>query len=360
MVSLGSSVLVPSVQELATRHKNTVPSRYLRPHQDPPAIDVSLPSIPIIDMNKLRLQQSSADELERLHSACKEWGFFQLINHGVSSSLIDKMKTDMKDLFNLPLEEKKKYWQQADDLEGFGNAFVQSEEQKLDWGDMFFLTTLPNSLRKPRLFDHLPSSFRETMEAYSMELQSLAMTVFGLMSRALGVKGDELNELFDGGFQSLRLNCYPPCPQPESVVGLSPHSDGGGLTILLQANEMEGLQVKKEGLWVPVKPLPNAFVINIGDSLEIITNGVYPSIEHRGMVNSTRERLSIAAFHNPKMTAEIGPLRSLISPENPALFRRVGAEKFHKDLFARKLKGKAFVDSMRVGHEEGSAAVATD
>ncbi|KAJ8639010.1 hypothetical protein MRB53_015704 [Persea americana] len=119
------------------------------------------------------------------------------------------------------------------------------------------------------------------------------------------------------------MNYYPPCPQPESVIGLSPHSDAVGLTILLQINEMEGLQIRKEGLWIPVKPLPNAFIINIGDIVEIISNGVYRSIEHRATANSEQERLSIAAFHSPRLTAEIGPVPSLISPEKESRGREV-------------------------------------
>ena len=67
----------------------------------------------------------------------------------------------------------------------------------------------------------------------------------------------------------MRMNYYPPCPQPEQVIGLTPHSDAVGLTILLQINEMEGLQIKKEGMWVPVKPLPETFVVNVGDVLEV-------------------------------------------------------------------------------------------
>ena len=63
------------------------------------------------------------------------------------------------------------------------------------------------------------------------------------------------------------MNYYPPCPQPELVVGLPPHSAAVGLTILLQLNEMEGLQIKKAGMWVPVKPLSDAFVFNIVDIL---------------------------------------------------------------------------------------------
>lgn len=85
--------------------------------------------------------------------------------------------------------------------------------------------------------------------------------------------------------------------------------------------------------------------------LQIISNGVYPSIEHRATANSVQERLSIAAFHSPRLTAEIGPAPSLISPENPALFRRIGVEKYVVDVFPQKLQGKAYLDSMRINHE---------
>jgi len=92
------------------------------------------------------------------------------------------------------------------------------------------------------------------------------------MANALKVDPEEIRELFGQGTQSTRINYYPPCPQPELVIGLNSHSDGGGLTILLQGNEVEGLQIKKDGLWIPVKPLPNAFIINLGDMLEVIIN----------------------------------------------------------------------------------------
>lgn len=82
--------------------------------------------------------------------------------------------------------------------------------------------------------------------------------------------GEYMRELFGEGMQTMRMNYYPPCPEPEKVIGLSPHSDGVGLTILLQLNQMEGLQIKKDGMWIPISPLPNAFIVNIGDILEVI------------------------------------------------------------------------------------------
>ena len=82
------------------------------------------------------------------------------MNHGVSSSLVEKVKAEIHELFNLPIDEKKKFWQQPGDIEGFGQLFITSEEQKLDWGYGFTLTTFPTHLRKPHLFPKLPLPFR--------------------------------------------------------------------------------------------------------------------------------------------------------------------------------------------------------
>ena len=100
-----------------------------------------------------------------------------------------------------------------------------------------------------------------------------------LMTKALRIKTNELLELLEDVSQSMRMNYYPPCPLPEHVIGINPHSDAGALTILLQANEMEGLQVRKDGMWIPVKPLSNAFVINVGDILEV--TGKKPFTSHK-------------------------------------------------------------------------------
>ncbi|KAJ0081776.1 hypothetical protein Patl1_10083 [Pistacia atlantica] len=156
------SLPVPSVQELAKEPLTTVPSRYVRSDQDPTSTSnaTSLPPLPAIDLQKLLSGDLMDLELDKLHHACKEWGFFQLINHGVSSSLVEKMKIETQEFFNLPMEEKKKYWQKEGDTEGFGQLFVVSKEQKLDWSDLFLVNTIPIRLRKPHLFPKLPLPFR--------------------------------------------------------------------------------------------------------------------------------------------------------------------------------------------------------
>ncbi|BFG28935.1 hypothetical protein CerSpe_152090 [Prunus speciosa] len=350
----GGSLIVPSVQELAKKPIITIPPRYIQPHhhhhQQDQVIFNSDAEIPFIDMHKL-LSQDSVDyesELAKLDFACKEWGFFQLVNHGVSSSLMEKIKTEVQDFFNLPMEDKKKLWQTPGDVEGFGQAFVVSEDQKLDWADMFFMTTLPVQIRRPHLFPNLPSPFRETLEDYSLELRNLAMTILSQMETALQMEDKEVTKLFGDGTQSMRMNYYPPCPLPAEVIGLTPHSDSVGLTILLQVNEMDGLQVKKDEIWVPVKPLPDAFIVNVGDILEIRTNGVYRSIEHRATVNSVKERLSIATFYNPGFGCEIGPAPSLVTEQTPAAYTRVGVDDYFKAYLQRKLQGKSFLDELRI------------
>ncbi|KAK6229226.1 hypothetical protein SCA6_018177 [Theobroma cacao] len=347
-VVLGNSLLVPCVQELAKETMTTLPPRYLRPDLEQTTVPADGLEIPVIDMKSLLCDESMDSELAKLDYACKEWGFFQLVNHGVSSSLMEKTKTEIQDFFNLPMEEKQKFWQYQGEVEGFGQSFVVSEEQKLDWGDLFFMTSLPPHFRKPHLFPNLPLPLRDTLDSYSLELKTLSMTLLTNMVKALDMRVEEMNEMFEGGMQSFRMNYYPPCPQPEQAIGLRPHSDAVGLTILLQLNQVEGLQIKKDGKWTPVKPLPDAFIVNVGDILEMVTNGAYRSIEHRATVNCEIERLSIATFWSPRYDGEVGPAPSLISPEKPVLFKKLRVEEYFKGLFARELQGKSYLDTMRI------------
>lgn len=68
---------------------------------------------------------------------------------------------------------------------------------------------------------------------------------------------------------SMRVDYYPTCSSPDKVLGLSPHSDPSSITILMQDNNVVGLQIQHDGGWVPVKPVPNSLIINVGDVLEV-------------------------------------------------------------------------------------------
>ena len=101
----------------------------------------------------------------------------QLINHEVSCRLVEKLKIEIEEFFKLPIEEKNKFGQQNGDVEGYGNSFVVSEEQKLNWGDRLYFTTSPPHLRKPHLFPNLPPSFR-----FSLSLTLVNICLFEFMN----------------------------------------------------------------------------------------------------------------------------------------------------------------------------------
>lgn len=87
---------------------------------------------------------------------------------------------------------------------------------------------------------------------------------------SLGLREDVFADMFGVAVQAMRMNYYPPCSRPDLVLGLSPHSDGSALTVLQQGKGSSvGLQILKDNIWVPVKPIPNALVINVGDTIEV-------------------------------------------------------------------------------------------
>jgi isopenicillin N synthase-like dioxygenase len=85
---------------------------------------------------------------------------------------------------------------------------------------------------------------------------------------------------------------------------------------------------------------------------QIVTNGIYRSIEHRAIVNSVKEILSMATFYSPKWEDVMGPAPSLITLESPRLFKRIGAAYYFRGYFSRKLDGKSYIDVMRIHNDE--------
>jgi isopenicillin N synthase-like dioxygenase len=348
-MEFGGSLPVENVQDLAARVNKNVPDQYLRGDTEMGEVlsSESL-QIPVVDMSKLNGNQSDHDtELEKLHLACKDWGFFQLINHGVPEEVIQQVKIDIEEFFKLPLDDKKAYAQLPNTLEGYGQAFVLSEDQKLDWGDMLLLFSQPPSRRNMRFWPKKPASFSATLDMYSSEFVKLSICLLSFMAKNLKLDPSKLVRMFEGGIQGFRMNYYPKCPQARNVIGLSPHSDSSGLIILLQVNDVDGLQIRKDNKWVAIKPLPGAFIVNIGDTIEIITNGEYKSIEHRAVVNPEKERLSIAAFHSPKLEATVGPLADF-TMEKAAHYKTMSHEDYIRLLTATKLDGKNRLDHIRL------------
>ncbi|CAL4940587.1 unnamed protein product [Urochloa decumbens] len=330
------SLPVPNVQALAEACKRSdeqIPERYIRPEASTDEVfsgSESDSAIPVIDFSKLCDSKSSHEELGKLGSACRQWGFFQLINHGVPDEVIQDLKKDMAEFFELPLEAKKVYSMPPNRLEGYGQAFVVSEEQKLDWADMFALVLRPIESRDMRLWPAHPPPFRNSIDRYSIETAKVARRLFEFMAKDMGCEPESLLEVFRDLPQGLRMNYYPPCRQADKVLGLSPHTDAAGLTLQLQVNDVPGLQINKDGKWFAVDALDCALVVIIGDILEILSNGKYRCVVHRAVVRPSRERISAAVFHRPCQDAVVGPLPEL---GGMARYRSIGYLDFMKRYF---------------------------
>ncbi|VVA95588.1 unnamed protein product [Arabis nemorensis] len=153
------------------------------------------------------------------------------------------------------------------------------------------------------------------MREYREEVRKLASKMMEVMDENLGLPKGYMKKAFNEGmgdgeetaFFGTKVSHYPPCPHPELVSGLRAHTDAGGVVLLFQDDEYDGLQVLKDGEWIDVQPLPNAIVINTGDQIEVLSNGRYKSAWHRVLAREEGNRRSIASFYNPSYKAAIGP-----------------------------------------------------
>lgn len=174
-----------------------------------------------------------------------------------------------------------------------------------------------------------PFVHSDVVVEYEEAMKKLAEKLTWLVLASLGISNQDIQWAGprDGGLQgacaALQLNSYPTCPDPDRAMGLAAHTDSTILTILYQ-NAISGLQVLKEGTgWVTVPPLPGGLVINIGDLLHILSNGLYPSVLHRVLVNRTQQRLSAAYLYGPPAGVKISPHPKVVGPSRPPLYRPV-------------------------------------
>ncbi|KAL5782320.1 hypothetical protein ACOSP7_007349 [Xanthoceras sorbifolium] len=346
---------IHDVQELRKTKPTTIPERFVKDVTERPTLDTTLSEllthIPIINISKL--MNGNPDEFQseilNLTTACEEWGFFQVVNHGIDLSLFESIEKVTKDFFMLPLEEKQKYSMKPGTVQGYGQAFIFSEDQKLDWCNMFALGLEPEGIRNPKLWPTEPAAFNGTLESYSSEVRKFCQILLKYIAVSLGLKGDVFEEMFGVAVQAVRMNYYPPCSRPDLVMGLSPHSDGSAITVLQQENGCPaGLQILKDNTWVPVQSIPNALVINIGDSLEVLTNGRYRSVEHRAVVHEESDRLSIVTFYAPSYAIEIGPMPEFVDENNQCKYRRYNHGEYSKHYVTNKLRGKKNLDFARI------------
>ncbi|KAE7997403.1 hypothetical protein FH972_002043 [Carpinus fangiana] len=277
-------------------------------------------TVPVIDLN-------DPNALNLIGHACKTWGVFQVTNHGVSQELLDDIEGAGRSLFSLPVQQKLKAARSPDGVSGYGFARISSFFPKLMWSEGYTIVGSPVEQFR-QLWPQDYSKFCDIVEDYEREMKRLAGRLMWLMLGSLGISKDDIKWAgpkgqFKRASAALQLNFYPACPDPDRAMGLAAHTDSTLLTILYQ-NNTSGLQVLREGTgWITVPPLPGALVVNVGDLLHILSNGLYPSVLHRAVVNRTRYRLSIAYLYGPPANVKISPIQKLLGPRNPPLYRPV-------------------------------------
>ncbi|KAL7252833.1 hypothetical protein ACSBR1_007398 [Camellia fascicularis] len=333
-----------------------IPTKYILPVSDRPengdhnANNYGI-TLPVVDFAQLQGSNRS-QVLQSLSKACEEYGFFQLINHGMGSEVIQKMIDASRRFFELPFEERAKYM--SSDMRSpvrYGTSFNQKKDGVFCWRDFLKLSCHPLSDVLP-FWPSSPSDLREGAVNYSKQIHFLYVMLMEAILESLGLTetGDDNDGIlkeFEDGSQLMVVNCYPSCPEPDLTLGMPAHSDYGLLTLLLQ-DEVKGLQIQHQGRWVTVEPIPNSFVVNVGDHLEIFSNGRYKSVLHRVVVNSLKSRISVASLHSRPIDSVVRPSPKLINEANPRRYKDTDFATFLEYIISCEPKSKNFLESRKL------------
>ncbi|XVF32409.1 hypothetical protein REPUB_Repub17cG0079900 [Reevesia pubescens] len=306
------------------RYKNqSLPDSFIFPPDKRPG-NLVIPrckTVPVIDLSDNR-----TDAIQQIMKASQEFGVFQIVNHGVPENIISDTRSVLKEFFEMPVEDKASLY--LEDPRRCKLVTISSNhdrEQTHLWRD---------NLRHPchpleeciKYWPEIPTRYREVIAAYSIEAKKLGLRILELLCEGLGIDSG----YFEGKLSedlNLSVNHYPPCPDPSLTLGVPRHCDPNILTILLQG-DVSGLQVFKDGEWIGVEPLPNAFVINIGYQLQVISNNKLKSAEHRAVTNSSDARTSVVFFIYPSEDSIIEPAKSLVTATHPPLCRAFQFKEF--------------------------------
>ncbi|KAL2530790.1 1-aminocyclopropane-1-carboxylate oxidase-like protein 1 [Forsythia ovata] len=307
-------------------------------------------SVPIIDFAGIDEDETRRSEIiNKIRDACERWGFFQIINHGIPTSVMDEMMDAVSRFHEQDTEVKKQYYSRD-----FSKKFIYNSNFDLYqgpaayWRDGFECILAPH----PPEPEELPVVCRGIMAKYANYVMSLGITLFELLSQALGLKPHHLNEMNCSEGLLLLGNYYPACPEPELTAGLSSHTDSGFLTIL-QQDQIGGLQVLHENQWIDAPSLPGVLIVNIADLLQLITNDKFKSVHHRVLAKKTGPRISVACFfrtHFQEGTSSrpYGPIKELLSDENPPIYKEITIKEFIVQRYKNGLNGISALSSFKL------------
>ncbi|KAI4354064.1 hypothetical protein L6164_002964 [Bauhinia variegata] len=314
-----------------------------------PVVDPATCSLPLVD-----LSDPNSTSLKR--QACEKWGAFQMINHGIPLNVFEEVEIQTRRLFTLPTQQKLSALRSPDSVTGYGMPHIQTFYPKLMWTEGFQLIGYPMK-DATKLWPNQPdqqTNFCDAMEKYQKEMKAFTEKLFGMLLGSLGLTLEDVHwynsaEGFSKHIAVLSLNSYPVCPDPSHAMGIAPHTDTSLITVLYQSGTT-GLQVLQDGVgWVPVTPIAGALVVNLGDLMHMVSNGLSKSILHRAFANNSNHRVSVAYFFGPPSGSEISPLAKLIDHDHPPEFNPVTWKEF------LETKTKHFLKAIELLRNKGAA-----
>ena len=292
--------------------------------------------IPVIDVAGL----FSADAAARrecgraIGAACRDVGFFYVVNHGIAQPRIDEVFAAARRFFALPEAEKmavalarSPFMRGYFPLEGevldpalggdYKEGFDMALDLPLDDPDV----VARKLLHGPNQWPARPAEFRPVVQGYFDDLIELGRTLSRGFALSLDLPEDFFTRRMRRPTAILRLLRYPPNPLAAAMAKAQPgcgaHSDYGYLTILAQ-DAVGGLQVQnRAGKWIDARPIPGAYVCNIGDMMAQWTNDRFAATQHRVVSSPDRERFSIPFFFHPDFDTEVACLPSCQSEDDP-------------------------------------------
>lgn len=235
-----------------------------------------------------------------------------------------RVKKNGKQFFALPMERKLPV--RAPDF-----VFGYTGGSPVNWKSKWWLEALMIKVTDEALDDMIGQvfpdekdfgvRFKEDLKAFFSPMHELSRFIVEELTEALGLERDTFTRLETPGSNCTgRMNHYPVCPNPDSVLGIPPHADTQLLGILHQ-DDTGGLQVLKDGEWVGIQPDDSTFVVNIGDTFQAITNGILRSAAHRAVVNAKKDRYSTIYFYGIDNSITLTVPPKLITEDRPLKYR---------------------------------------
>ncbi|XBI42743.1 hypothetical protein VPH35_107596 [Triticum aestivum] len=332
------------VEALSMSGATAIPAEYVRPQEerhglgdayDEAAASWSAPGapqIPVVDVAAFDAADpaspASLAVVDAVRAAAEDWGVMHVAGHGIPEDLIDALRSAGTGFFRMPIEDKEAYANDpaAGRLEGYGSRLAGSagEDGKREWEDYLFHMLHPDARADHARWPAHPPEYVPVTKAFGEHVSALSSRLLAILSLGLGVPADTLErrlrltsgeaQVEDDLLLKLKINYYPRCPQPELAVGVEAHTDVSALSVIL-TNGVPSLQVLHPGHdnWVTARDEPGTLVVHVGDSLEILSNGRYTSVLHRGLVNRQAVRVSWVVFAQPPPDSVLlGPLPELV------------------------------------------------